>query len=550
MAKIKFKLKEKIKIPKIRIKMPEKWVKLWDKIMDEAMDFGAEVVEAADEFQDIMEDGTKALGNLLISWGAALVTAYDKGLAVVDRGWFIVKYHTVKIIHEFLQMLRNNRRIILRYGAAFVMIFVGLLALLNYATGYEYAYKGRTLGVVKDQENVLQIVDLVSENLTKEYGTKIHIDPEEDISFKRVTTLNREVDNMDRVLSRLSNMTDTQAEAYAILINGKPKYYLESKESAQSVIQKIKDYYIPRKKQGNYEYVGFVEDVQVVRMDTIVGNIHSENSVYKDILKGKKGEGYYTIKAGETISGICDKLGISIKTLRKMNPKLDIGLIHAGDKLLVSKAVPSLTVKTIGVEKYNKKIKYKTIYKKTSSLYKGDTQVSRNGVYGSKRITSRVVRKNGKKVKETVLNTKVTKKPIAKIVLKGTKKRPPTVGSGKFAWPVHGARLESTFGYRWGRLHEGLDLSCSTGTPIYAADGGTVVVAGWYYGYGYCVIIDHQNGFKTLYGHCSALYVSEGEKVYKGKHIAGVGNTGNSYGSHLHFEIILNGSSVDPFNYL
>lgn len=547
MAKKKLKKKKRVlKFPTIKLKRWEKF----DKFIDGAMDICAEPIEAVDEFHEIWEDGMKTLGRLLVNCGAAIINWLDMTLAVMDRSAFIVKYNTVKIGHGFLQKIVANRRMITNYLIGLLLIFIGLLAILNTATGYEYAYKGRTLGVVKNQENVLKIVDVVSKNLSKEYGTNINIDAEEDISFTRVFSLNREIDNMDRVLSRISNMTDTQAEAYAIRIDGKNKYFLESKANAEKVLQRIKNYYIPASKQSKYEYVGFIEDVKVVRVDTIVGNIHTPNSVYKTILKGKRGEAYYKVKSGDTVLGICDKLNISLDSIKKMNPKLDVTMIHAGQKILVSRAVPSLTVKTIGIEKYNKKIPFKTIYKNSSAVYRGDTQISRAGVYGSKAIKSRVVRKNGKKIKEQVLSSKVVRKPISRVVLKGTKKRPPSVGSGKFAWPVHGARLESYFGYRWGRLHAGIDLSSGTGTPIYAADGGTVEIAGWYYGYGYTVIINHQNGYETLYGHCSALYVSPGEKVYKGKHIAAVGNTGNSYGAHLHFEIWRHGTPVDPLPYL
>jgi murein DD-endopeptidase MepM/ murein hydrolase activator NlpD len=99
-------------------------------------------------------------------------------------------------------------------------------------------------------------------------------------------------------------------------------------------------------------------------------------------------------------------------------------------------------------------------------------------------------------------------------------------------------------------MHEGIDMSGASGTPIIAADGGTVITAGWYQGYGLAVIIDHQNGYKTLYGHCSTLAVSVGDKVYQGQHIANVGSTGNSTGPHLHFEIWINGTKVDPEPYI
>ena len=111
-------------------------------------------------------------------------------------------------------------------------------------------------------------------------------------------------------------------------------------------------------------------------------------------------------------------------------------------------------------------------------------------------------------------------------------------------------RLTSTFGQRWGRFHAGIDLAGPVGTPIYAADGGTVVEAGWHGGYGYLVRINHGNGFETYYAHLSKVYVSVGQKVAKGEQIAAMGSTGNSTGSHLHFEIRLNGEAKNPYNYL
>ena len=139
---------------------------------------------------------------------------------------------------------------------------------------------------------------------------------------------------------------------------------------------------------------------------------------------------------------------------------------------------------------------------------------------------------------------------VKKIVVKGTKKLPKTAPTGTFIMPVSGYTLTSEFGWRWGRNHDGLDLACGTGTPIYASDGGTVVYAGWYSGYGLFVEIDHGNGIRTRYGHCNSINVSVGEKVYQGQKIAEVGNTGNSFGSHCHFEIVVNGTPVDPFKYL
>jgi murein DD-endopeptidase MepM/ murein hydrolase activator NlpD len=117
-----------------------------------------------------------------------------------------------------------------------------------------------------------------------------------------------------------------------------------------------------------------------------------------------------------------------------------------------------------------------------------------------------------------------------------------------FIWPVSGP-ITSGFGWRWGRMHEGIDIGAACGTPIRAAASGTIVYAGWMDGYGNIVIIDHGGGIATAYAHQSAIYVSGGS-VSQGQTIGAVGSTGHSTGCHLHFEVRVNGTPVNPLNYL
>ena len=123
------------------------------------------------------------------------------------------------------------------------------------------------------------------------------------------------------------------------------------------------------------------------------------------------------------------------------------------------------------------------------------------------------------------------------------------VGSGQFSWPVSGS-VTSGFGSRWGRMHEGIDIAVGQGTPVHAAAAGTVIYAGWMEGYGNLVAIDHGNGLSTAYGHNSALACSVGQTVSAGQVIAYSGSTGHSTGPHVHFEVRVNGSPVDPLGYL
>ncbi len=118
-----------------------------------------------------------------------------------------------------------------------------------------------------------------------------------------------------------------------------------------------------------------------------------------------------------------------------------------------------------------------------------------------------------------------------------------------FVWPVSGP-VVSGFGWRWGRMHEGIDIGAGTGTPIVAVAAGTVISAGWMGGYGNLVVIDHGGGVASAYAHLSSFAAGFGQRVGQGQVIGYVGCTGHCYGPHLHFEVRVNGGAVDPLGYL
>ncbi|MEV4480718.1 M23 family metallopeptidase [Micromonospora coxensis] len=116
--------------------------------------------------------------------------------------------------------------------------------------------------------------------------------------------------------------------------------------------------------------------------------------------------------------------------------------------------------------------------------------------------------------------------------------------------PLQGYDFNSPYGMRWGKLHTGIDLVAPEGTPYVAIHSGTVTKAGWFGGYGYAVIVQHADGSEAIYGHSSSVSVREGQQVKAGDQLGLVGNTGHSYGSHLHLEIHVKGEPLDPVPWL
>lgn len=219
---------------------------------------------------------------------------------------------------------------------------------------------------------------------------------------------------------------------------------------------------------------------------------------------------------------------------------------------------------------YTQKVPFTTTVKYDNTKYTSYSKVTQKGISGKQKITYRVTYVDGVQTDARVTRTQTVKKVQNKIIVKGTKKKASapaygasaysqsyscSSGSGSFMWPVpYTGNITSGYGYRWGCMHRGIDIAAGGiyGSAVVASDGGTVEWAGCdSSGYGNYVIINHGNGYKTLYGHCSALYVSRGQSVSKGSTIAAVGSTGDSTGPHLHFEIRTSGgSSLNPLGFV
>lgn len=502
--------------------------------------------EILEEVTEIAEDGFCAI----MSLGASLIDFYDKSAAVVE--WFILKSSVlvgrkqhdlrIKTIENKGEIIKNA--IILMAGVICIALAIAL------TTGYQYSYNGRPLGIVKEQKDVLEILELASEELSQEYGFNIEIDPAKDITFKRVVSYGKAVDTEDDVLRRLTYMGEINASASAIIVDGETKVIVENEKIAEQVLQDIKDIFITDDESTEYEYIGFVEDVKIKKISTKLPNISNRSAAVEKLKNGGQKAAEYVVQEGDSMYGICEKLGVTIDELAQMNPGLTMeSMLHIGDSIVIEREVPLLTLETIEVSTFAETVPFETEYRDSNYYYKGEEVTSREGQDGRASVTARLTKHNGEVVAREDIEREVIVQPVSKVILKGTKIKPPTVGTGSFIRPVNVA-ISSRYGYRWGRMHYGDDYAAATGTPIKASDGGTVVTAGWYYGYGLTVIINHGGGVKTLYGHCSSLNVSVGDKVFQGQNIAAVGNTGNSYGSHCHFEIIVNGRHVDPSLYV
>ncbi len=238
------------------------------------------------------------------------------------------------------------------------------------------------------------------------------------------------------------------------------------------------------------------------------------------------------------------------------------------DRDTLTERLRELEVKTVKNITYTETVKYKTVYLEDESLPLGYETVVTTGKNGKRKVYAQIVYVDGKEQYRMVVSAEPTVAVRDRVVRIGAKRYSDTVTlgdgkpTGKFIWPLPYTKvISSHFTSRWGRFHGAIDISNGSvnGKPILASDGGTVLEAGYHGSYGYYVLIDHGNGLMTRYAHCSKLEVKEGDKVAQGQYIAKVGNTGYSFGAHLHFEVIKvttdkDGNTqfvlVDPLDYV
>lgn len=296
----------------------------------------------------------------------------------------------------------------------------------------------------------------------------------------------------------------------------------------------------------------FPDTIEIVECHLKDSEITPLDTAISDVTKDQEKEQIYEVVAGDTLSQIAEKHELTVDGLVAINPTLEdeTSLIRIGDELIITVPQPELSVDRQEQLYYEEDYEADIIYVDNDEWYTTQTKTLQEPSAGHRKVVAVISYHNSEEVSRDILKEEVTYEAVAKIVERGTK-IPPT-----YVKPISGGRLTSPFGRRnrptkgASSYHKGVDWSTPVGTAVMASCGGTVTRAGWGRGYGYCVYIRHADGRETRYGHLSKVLVSVGQTVSQGQKIALSGNTGVSTGPHLHFEILIGGSQVNPLKYL
>ncbi|MBP1153284.1 MULTISPECIES: M23 family metallopeptidase [unclassified Paenibacillus] len=432
---------------------------------------------------------------------------------------------------------------------------------------YHVYANGDSVGTVSDPAMVEQFKQQKREQLASN-GKDIRMvvqEPRLELTTDRV--FGTKADDQ-AVLQQLDRYFSAYPVGVQLLVDGKPVGIVKDQATAKQILEQIKANAIAsiqqKKEPGKVgilsaapessvpvetelQKADFVQNVEMKELQIEPDQLMKPDELLNKLEKGNVQPTKYTVEDGDCVSCIAKKLNIPKQVIYQNNPWISNDMIKVGEQLDLTVLQPALSVRTVEKVVENQEIQYETEYKQDDSLRLGETQVLAEGKQGLKKVTLQLTKVNGLMEEESVLSEEIVQQPVKAVVKRGTKVVRGE-GSGKFAWPVVSASISSTYGMRWGAFHKGIDLTGNRN--ILASDNGKVEFAGVKDGYGKLVIIDHMNGYRTLYAHLSKVETTNGAIVEKGEKIGTMGSTGDSTGVHLHFEILRDQSPQNPLKFL
>jgi murein DD-endopeptidase MepM/ murein hydrolase activator NlpD len=451
----------------------------------------------------------------------------------------------------------RHKNLLLRIGniAALVLAVAALVFTVHFWMNQDFGLVldlgGEEIATVESEQTLEQAADMVNQRLVSDAvkaREAVGFSPSYRLSIVDKSHYTTPTSLCDKMIEKSGGSIE---EATGLYVNGELVGAIKSSADLNYLLQNLLN---EAKGEDKTAKASFVENVESVNGLYPVQRILSTDGI-KEILQGTQQVGSYTIEEGDTFEGIAEKLQLSAEELGTFLNGVSIEQLTAGDQVLLTQENPLLTIKIVKEESYEAAVPFTTVTVNDDTQTTDYSAVTQEGADGKEQCVDQVTYIDGVETSRETVSRTILQEPVDKIIAVGTQKKVEPVegvATGEMTWPVpYTHRVMSTYQMRWGKMHNGIDISSSgiRGQSIVAADGGTVTYVKYHnYGYGYHLMIDHGNGMSTLYAHCNSINVTPGQKVAKGQVIATVGTTGDSTGNHLHFEVYRNGSRIDPLS--
>lgn len=464
------------------------------------------------------------------------------------------------------------------FQIGFAAIIAGLCLLVGYegtalepTQVYRVYLKGESLGLIESKQALEDYIDEEQESLKEKYGVSKVYAPT-DLDIEKEITYDEKVSSTQEIYNKIKNITPFTINGYSIIIKGvegkdaegnaittadKTIYVLDKKIFEEAVQKTIYSFinkeqyekYLNNEQEEIKETGNKIEDVYIknkilIRKQTISTDeviYQNTDDLSKFLMFGTLEEQKrYVVQDGDTISDVAFNNKISNEEFLVANPQFkdENSLLFPGQEVTLGILQPQLDLVEVDHIVELQEVKYTREVRYDNNLLVGTTNVIQEGQNGLAKVTRKTQKVNGAITSTVPISTEDIKPAVNEIIVRGGKQN--SYGdAGYWGWPTKTPyTLSSGFGYRWGVLHDGLDIAgCGFGSPIYASNNGTVVEVGSKWPNGIYAIINHNNGYYTIYAHMSKLYVQKGQVVSMGQVIGAMGQTGMATGVHLHFGV-------------
>lgn len=441
-----------------------------------------------------------------------------------------------------------------------IALSVLLLLLAISASSVYYAYRpGYVYRVYVDEEDVGTVSGfdeyegILQDMLAREEAAVgLNLDFDQELTVRKEFQWAPQPDPeqvQDAIRPKVSYIT----VGWALVVNGETLLWTATRENAEELLNQVAQHYFKPSSTRELISADVVDDVEIRSEQVLPEDITMDQEfAVSYLLQGSEKVETYEVSKGDSVWSIARSANISQTQLKEANPSLPAdNILKTGQVLNLVVAEPKINVKTVEKILAYESIPFTTSRRSTSDLWYYQSRTVQSGKAGKREVTYEVEYLNGVEEARKVVGTKVDSQPVPRIVEQGTSKWP-SGARGMFRWPLNTGSITDRFGsfQSWRRSrHSGVDIGAPAGTPIYAAASGTVRTSSYGSSYGNYVVVDHGNGYSTLYAHASTKLVRAGQRVSKGEIIARVGNTGNSTGNHLHFEVRRNDNHIDPLQF-
>jgi len=461
-------------------------------------------------------------------------------------------------------------------------------------TFYQVYLNGNKIGVIEDKKELYALIDDSQTAIKEKYQVK-NVYPPTDLKIIETNTYDSTLDDVKSVYDKIEEEDDFAIQGYEISIKGdnrdyriyvldKEIFYNATKRFVRAFLDQDEyEKYINNTQEEIVETGRIIEDMKFLENITIKESYISVNDViYTDELDlvhfllfgSNPNTKSYTIKLGDTIESIsnANELNVEEFLIANTNYKSSNTILRVGEQVNVTLINPQLTFVYTLKEIYDQTEYFDKVRKPDNTKYTSYSEITTPGINGIYRYQEEYQVENGERSQGADPVKIATIREVQnQVTTYGTKQSSylppvpinPVITGGSWGWPTNrGYVITSYRGWRWGRMHQGLDISGAGnfGSPIYAAADGVVTNAfkgcpsrGKGYGdtcggsMGNSITIDHGNGYVTVYAHLHQnLLVKVGQRVGKGDQIGYMGNSGSSTGVHLHYEVKVNGVNIDP----